>query len=65
MAHALDGLALMPFWDGRADEGEGHGVETISEHLVDVIDEFARDAILIGGQSNAELRHGPINRGPM
>ena len=65
VAHAFDRLALVAFRHVGADEGEAHVVEGVGEHLVDVVDEFARDGVLVGSQTQAELRHRPVDGRPM
>ena len=49
VAHAFHALSLVAFGNICADEGEGYGVKAVGEHLVDIVDEFARDAVLVGG----------------
>ena len=65
VAHALDALALMPLGHVGADEGERNRIQGSGQHLVDVVHEFARDAVLVGGHADAERAHRPLDRGPV
>ena len=65
VAHALDALALVALGDVGADEGERHGVEPVGEHGVDVVDELARNGILVGGEADLEGAHRPLDGRPV
>ena len=65
MAHALDALALVALGDVGADEREGDGVEFAVEHGLDVVNELARDGVLIGGEAEIKCGHGPLDGGPV
>jgi hypothetical protein len=65
VAHALDALALVALGDVGADEGERHGVEPVAEHGVHVIDELARDGVLVGGEADLEGAHRPLDGRPV
>ena len=65
MTHALDALPLMAFWNIRTDEWKGNAIKLVAEHRVDVIDEFAWDAVLVGDQTYLQMCHGPFDGWPM
>ncbi len=65
VAHALDALALVALGHVGADEGKGDGVELVVEHGVHVVNELARDRVLVGGETEAERGHGPFDGGPV
>ena len=54
VTHSLDALSLVTLGNVGTDEGKGNGVETVGEHLVDVIDELAGNAVLVGRETLAE-----------
>ncbi len=59
---------LWPWWPSGtfgADEGERHGVEAPLEHRVHVVDQLARDAVLVRGHAELERAHGPLHRRPV
>ena len=65
VAHALDALSLVAFRNIGADEWKGHAVEFSIEHHVHIVNQLARDAVLVGGDADAELRHRPIHARPV
>ena len=65
VAHALDALALVPFRHIRTDERKRHGVQTIGEHRVHIVHKFARDAVLVGSDSELKRAHHPLDRRPV
>ncbi len=65
MAHPLDALALVALGNVGADEGEGHGVEPALQHRLHVVDQLARNRVLVGGDPEAQLGHGPFDRRPV
>ena len=65
VAHALDALALVALGHIGADEGKRNAVELSREHRVDVVDQFARDRILVGGHADTQVRHRPLDRRPV
>ena len=65
VAHALHALALVPFGDLGTDEGKRHAVELPSEHRIDVVHQLTRDAVLIGNQTQTQVRHRPFHRWPV
>ncbi len=52
VAHAFDALALVTFRDVGADKGERHAVEFAREHHVGVVNEFTRNGVLVGGDTD-------------
>ena len=48
VAHALDALALVSLRDSGPDERERHGVEPAFQHRIHIIDQLARNGVLIG-----------------
>ena len=65
VAHALDTLALVALGNVGADERERHGVEPLLQHGVHVVDQFARDGVLVGGDAEFERAHRPLDGRPV
>ena len=40
-------------------------IEAVGEHFIDVVDEFARYAVLVGGEALPETAHGPVHAIPV
>jgi hypothetical protein len=65
VAHPLDALALVPFGNVGPDEGKRDRVEVAVEHGIYVINKFARDGVLVGGETEIERGHDPLNGRPV
>ena len=65
MCHSLYALPLMTFGNVATDEGERNGIEAVGKHFVDVVNEFARYAVLVGGKALPETAHGPVHAIPV
>ena len=65
VSHSLHALPLVSFRNVATDEGERNGIKAIGKHFIDVVDEFARYAVLVGGEALPETAHGPVHTIPV
>ena len=65
VSHSLHALPLVSFRNIATDEGERNRIKAIGKHFVDVVNEFARYAVLVGGEALPETTHGPVHAIPV
>ena len=65
MTHTLHRLTLMSFGNIRSDKRKWYSVQLIRKHHIHVVYQFPRNAVLVSGHPDTQIRHRPIDARPM